>query len=116
MSNNTNGKMKTKCYYTDYVNHMIRFYLSTPDGINLMQREYTNASITNWSAVQMVFHRLDPIEADLIRKVFDCGHYLPKAVDDYCKKNGINPDEGRDDIWKVLTRVNAKIARVRGLI
>lgn len=105
-------KMKTRCYYTDYVNHMIRFYLSTPDGINLQQKQYTSASIANWSAVQMVFHRLDPVDAELIKNVFACGHYLPKAVDEYCQKNGADTDE----VWKVLTRVNAKIARVRGLM
>lgn len=105
-------KMKTKCYYTDYVNHMIRFYLSTPDGINLRAREYSSASIANWSAVQMVFHRLGADDSTLVREVFGCDHYLPKAVDIYCQKTGANVD----DVWKVLTRVNAKIARVRGLM
>ena len=107
-----NNKIKTKCYYTDYVNHMIRFYLSTPDGIDLKQRDYSSASIANWSAVQMVFHRLDPVDLNLVRDVFGCGHYLPKAVDDYCHKTGADTDE----VWKVLCRVNAKIARVRGLM
>lgn len=105
-------KLKVRCYYTDYVNHMIRFYLSTPNGINLQAREYTTASINNWSAVQLVFHKLDPVDADLVRGVFKYGHYLPKAVDDYCKENGAN----QDDVWRVLTKVNAKIARVRGLV
>ena len=106
------NKIKTKCYYTDYVNHMIRFYLSTPDGINLQKRQYSSASINNWTAVQLVFHKMGAEETELIRGVFACGHYLPKAVDDYCQKNGANAD----DVWKVLTRVNAKIARVRGLM
>ena len=105
-------KLKTKTYYTDYVNHMIRFYLSTPDGIDLRNREYTSVSIANWSAVQMVFHKTDPLDIALVRAVFACGYYLPKAVDDYCQQNNMNPDE----VWKVLNRVNAKIARVRGLM
>lgn len=108
----TNTKLKTRCYYTDYVQHMIRFYLSTPDGIDLREKQYSSASITNWSAVQMVFHRLDPVDSDLVKKVFSLGHYLPKAVEDYCRLNNSDPD----DVWKVITRVNAKIARVRGLV
>lgn len=105
-------KMKVRCYYTDYVNHMIRFYLSTPEGLDLQKRHYTASSIANWSAVQMVFHRMSEQEAELVKGVFSCGHYLPKAVEEYCKKNGGEPD----DVWKVLTKVNSKIARVRGLM
>ena len=105
-------KIKVKCYYTDYVNHMIRFYLSTPDGLDLTKKDYSAPSIANWSSVQMVFHRMGADDKDLVKAVFGCGHYLPKAVDAYCERTGANTD----DVWKVLTRVNAKIARVRGLV
>ena len=105
-------KMKTKCYYTDYVNHMIRFYLSTPNGLDLQKRDYSSASVSNWSAVQLVFHRMNEQDANKVREVFSCGHYLPKAVDTYCEKTGADHDE----VWKLLTKVNAKIARVRGLM
>ena len=104
--------IKTRCYYTDYVNHMIRFYLSTPDGISLQEKKYSSASIENWIAVQTVFHRLEDTDKELVKGVHACGHYLPKAVDAYCQKTGANAD----DVWRVLTRVNAKIARVRDLV
>ena len=107
-----NNKTKVRCYYTDYVNHMIRFYLSTPNGLDLQKRDYTSASVANWSAVQMVFHRMGADEAELVKGVFGCGHYLPKAVDAYCEKTGADAEE----VWRVLTRINAKIARVRGLM
>ena len=102
-----NGKMKTKCYYTDYVNHMIRFYLSTPNGLDLQKKQYSQSSIENWSAVQLVFHRMGTDDKEIVKAVFGCGHYLPKAVDDYCNKTGMDSDA----VWKVLTRVNAKIDR-----
>lgn len=111
-----NDKIKTRCYYTDYVNHMIRFYLSTPTGLDLRERQYTSASIKNWTAVQMVFHKLPEKESTLVKEVFGKGHYLPKAVDDYCRDHGIDTDEGKKGVWMVLTRINAKIARVRGLM
>ena len=112
----TNGKIKTRCYYTDYVNHMIRFYLSTPGGLDLQKRDYSASSIANWSAVQMVFNRMGADDKKLVIDVFGCGHYLPKAVDVYCDKNGIDTDEGKDNVYRVMTRVFAKIARVRGLM
>ena len=107
-----NNKLKVKCYYTDYVNHMIRFYLSTPNGLDLQKRQYSQASVENWSAVQLVFHRMGADDKSIVKDVFGCGHYLPKAVDAYCEKTGANAD----DVWRVLTRINAKIARVRGLM
>ena len=107
-----NNKLKTRCYYTDYVNHMIRFYLSTPDGLDLQKRQYSASSIANWSAVQMVFNRMGTDDKELVMGVFGCGHYLPKAVDEYCKKTGTDSDS----VYRVLSRINAKIARVRGLM
>lgn len=104
--------IKTKTYYTDYVNHMIRFYLSTPEGIDFRKRSYSQASIDNWLAVQLVMRKTDEKDTEMVREVFGCGHYMPKAVDEYCKKTGAESD----DVWKVLSKINSKIARVRGLV
>ena len=30
--------LKTRCYYTDYVNHAIRFYLSTPNKLDMTNK------------------------------------------------------------------------------
>ena len=108
--------IKTKTYYTDYVNHAIRFYLSTPGGIDFCKRNYTDASVNNWLAVQLVFRKMDEKDIDMVKAVFKCGHYLPKAVDEYCKQNGLGTEEEKDKVWMVLSKVNAKIARVRGLV
>ena len=35
MSENQVRKLRTRCYYTDYVNHAIRFFLSTPDTLHM---------------------------------------------------------------------------------
>lgn len=105
-------RIKTRCYYTDYVNHMIRFYLSVPDGLNLQGKNYSQVSIENWLAVQMVFHRLSKDDSDMMTTIYRMDHYLPKAVDNYCKKTGTDPNI----VWKTITRVCAKIARVRKLM
>ena len=49
-------KMKTRCYYTDYVNHMVRFFLSTPDTLKLEDKR--KPDVDNWLAVQDIWHRL----------------------------------------------------------
>lgn len=105
--------IKTKTYYTDYVNHMIRFYLTTPEGLDLSVKSYSSASIDNWLAVQLVFRKINEKDVKLVQDVFGYGHYLPKAVDRYARDKGI---EDTGDVWKVLNGVNAKIARVRGLV
>ena len=105
--------IKTKCYYTDYVNHMIRFYFSTPGGLDLLANKYSSASINNWNSVQLVFLHLKADEFDKIRAVYlDYCHHLPRAVELYCEKTGTDINE----MWKLITKVTAKIARVRGLM
>ena len=104
--------IKTKCYYTDYVNHMIRFYLSTPDGLDLRTRKYTKASINNWSAVQIVFLHLDPDEADKLREIYTSGMPLPKSVEQYATGHSMDIE----DVWKIITKFAAKVARVRELV
>lgn len=105
-------ELKTKCYYTDYVNHAIRFYLSTPDGLNLKDNTYTEASIKNWQAVQLVFLHLDPDDAAKIIEMYKMPSHLPKSVEAYSAAHGLDIEE----VWKLITKVSAKIARVRGLI
>ena len=43
-------KLKTRCYYTDYVNHAIRFYLSTPETLKMDGKK--KADLLNWMAVR----------------------------------------------------------------
>ena len=50
------SKLRTRCYYTDYVNHAIRFFLSTPETLKMDGKR--RADIENWIAVQAVFHCL----------------------------------------------------------
>lgn len=112
MSEKKTNALKTKCYYTDYINHAIRFYLSTPDGLDLRQRSYTNASVQNWNAVQLVFIHLDPEDNAKLREIYGRASHLPRSVEAYSKEHGLDEEE----VWKMITKVSSKIARVRGLI
>lgn len=103
-------KLKTRCYYTEYVNHMVRFYITCPDGISTSAKR--RADIENWVAVQGVLHFLPDNERQLVMDVYKTHYNLPKAVDMYCTERQLN----QDDVWIVLTKVAAKIAKARGLV
>ena len=57
-------KLKTRCYYTEYVNHMIRFYLTCPETLNMDGKRA--ADISNWLAVQSVMHHLSDESAQFV--------------------------------------------------
>lgn len=102
--------LKTRCYYTDYVNHAIRFYLSTPDTLNMEGKR--KADMENWIAVQSVFHILKPEDKQVLIDVYKAHFRLPEGVRIYCEKTGA--DERKT--WVLVTRVCAAIAKRRGLV
>ena len=103
-------KKKTRYYYSEYVNHMVRFYLTCPDAIKTDGKR--RADIENWIAVQGVMHDLPDDEREKVLSVYRTHYNLPKAVDMYCQKTGAE----QLDIWAMLTRVAGMIARRRGLV
>ena len=110
--NNKRGKteFKTRCYYTEYVNHMIRFYLTCPESLRTDGKR--RSDIENWIAVQGVFHALPDADREKVIAVYNTHFNLPKAVDMYCKSTGM-PEH---DVWVLLTKTAAQIARRRGLV
>lgn len=102
--------MKTRCFYSEYVNHMIRFFLTCPDG--LITKGKRRADIENWIAVQGVLHGLPEDDRVRVVDVYRTHYNLPKAVDLYCQRTGAE----QKDIWPLLVRVAGLIARHRGLI
>ena len=102
--------LKTRCYYTDYVNHAIRFYLSTPDTLHMEGKR--KADMENWIAVQSVFHVLKPEDKQVLIDVYKAHFRLPEGVRIYCEKTGA--DERKT--WVLVTRVCAAIAKRRGLV
>ena len=103
-------KLKTRCYYTEYVNHMIRFYMTCPDKLNLDGKK--RSDMENWMAVQTVLHLMPEKERERLFEIYRLNFCLPKAVDEYCEKTGANKME----VWKSITKTVSRIARQWGLI
>ena len=102
-------ELKTRCYYTDYVNHAIRFYLSTPDKLDMANKR--KADMDNWIAVQSVFHFMKPEDKQVLTDIYKASHRVTEGVRIYCEKTGADEQK----IWVLITKTSAAIAKRRGL-
>lgn len=103
-------KLKTRCYYTDYVNHAIRFYLSSPKALKMEGKRH--ADIENWLAVQDVWYKLSDDDKLVIEMVFSLHYRVTEGVRMYCEKTGTD----QYSVWVLITKTCAKIAKRRGLV
>ena len=103
-------KMRTRCYYTDYVNHMIRFFLSTPDRLDMEGKR--KSDLDNWLAVQAVWYKLPDDSKQVLRTIFGLHHRVSEGVRMYCEQMGA--DEYKT--WVFITKTCATIAKRRGLV
>lgn len=104
------NKKKTKFYFTEYANHMIRFYLSTPNGLKLQDK--TGASIANWMAVQRVLYKLPEADMAMVKQIYTAQKAVPASVDQYCQETGADPEA----VWAFIVKLNYKVAKARGLV
>lgn len=117
MSENQVRKIKTRCYYTDYVNHAVRFYLTTPETLHTEGKR--KADILNWMAVQSVFHMLKDDDRNMLTDVYKTHHRLTEGVRIYCEKNSTDEESRKrleKRVWILVTKASAAIARKRGLV
>ena len=110
MSEKQVRKPKTRCYYTDYVNHAIRFYLTTPDTLQMQGKRH--ADIENWLAVQDVWHKLGTEDRSVLETVYRKHYKLTEGVRMYCQETGTEPIK----VWFLITKTSSLIARRRGLV
>ena len=101
--------LKTRCYYTDYVNHAIRFYLSTPNKLDMTNKR--KADMENWIAVQGVFHFLKEEDRQILTDVYKLNHRVTEGVRMYCEKTGADEQK----VWSLIIKTSAAIAKRRGL-
>ena len=103
-------KLKTRCYYTDFVNHCIRFYLSTPETLHMQGKH--KADIENWLSVQDVWHKLGADERKILEAVYRLHYRVPEGVRMYCERTGAD----RLQVWLLINKTCAAIARKRGIV
>ena len=108
-------RFKTRCYYTDYVNHAIRFYISCPDTLQTAGKR--KADLLNWMAVQSVFYRLKPEDKELLKEIYGSHYRFTEGFRKYYDDHNIqreSPEETK--VWIKITKISAAIAKQRGLV
>lgn len=101
-------KARTKRFWTDYGNHMIRFFLTTEESLVLNGKQ-KEADLKNWLAVQNVFRALTDDEKNAIRFLFD-GNDIVKQVHSLAELKAMDVD----DVWTLLYRFTKKCVKSRG--
>ena len=106
-------KHNKRCYYSDYVNHAIRFYLSTPESLQTKGKK--KADLLNWMAVQSVWYALSDDDKKVLTEIYKRHFRLSEAMRLYCLENHIS-DKDEEGLWTLIAKTGAAIARRRGLI
>lgn len=110
MSEKQVRKFKTRCYYTDYINHCVRFYLTTP--VTLKMEGKKKSDILNWLAVQSVFSSMKEEDKQVLTEIYKSHYRLAEGVRMYCEKTGADEQK----TWILITKTSAAIAKRRGLV
>ena len=96
-------------YYSDYADHMLRFYCRYPD----KKSSWGAAEKQNWSVCHTVLHSLPEQDEKIIRQVYTTGtRGLSEAVNICAMRMGFSPSYA----WKLIWEVRKAVAMGRKLI
>lgn len=103
----------SKRYYTDYCNHLWRFYVRTPTFKERMDTA-READKRGFASCMKVFETLNTTETGVICEFHEMDVNIP-----FIDRVGMVASMmhiSRNDVCQILARVNAKLAEARGLI
>ncbi len=96
-----------RSYYSDYVNHCLRFYARHPEPTfkSVIDRQ-------NWKCCQTVFDRFSESDRDIFYFVYNEGGTIAENVFDVSARTGIK----QQTVWKLISELERQVAKERGLI
>ena len=97
-----------KTYYTDYINHILRFYTRH----YFYDKFKSDVDRLNYLSADNVFAKLDDKEKLILIDIYSCNDTMGDNVYKIAKMYGINQDK----IWTLINKVSNKIAKERKLI
>lgn len=97
----------SKSFYSDYVNHCLRFYARHPN-----PKFHSAADKNNWLACKSALEGFSDSEKDLLLTVYGEGDTIADNVYQFAKLKGIK----QDSIWKLVGELERKVAKRRGLL
>lgn len=96
-----------KTYYSDFVNHCLRFYARHPEA-----KFKTECEKKNWLSCDNVLKTLCDPDREMLVAIYADGDTLSDCIFKQAKERGIK----QDYIWKLVGDVERKIAKRRGLL
>lgn len=97
-----------RTFYSEYVNHCLRFYSRYPKP----NRFRSEADKKNWQACDNALKGFSDADRDMLITIYREGDTIPDNVYQMAKKLNIE----QDNIWKLITELERKVAKRRGLI
>jgi len=98
-------------YYSQYVNHMLRFYARYCDK-KLEENFKKPVDAKNWQVVKSVLDKLPENDRNVIIEVYRRRDTLGDNIYEVSKEFNID----QDVIWTMLNKITRKIAKERELI
>lgn len=96
-----------RTFYSDYIQHCLRFYVRHP-----RPSFKSSADKANWLACDDTLKRLSEDERELISLVYRERDSITDCVYEASVKHNISQDK----VWNLISDVERKIAKRRGLI
>lgn len=97
-----------KCFYTEYVNHCLRFYSRHPN-LTCYRSEVDKK---NWLACDRALNSFEEKDKVMLIAIYNEGDSVMDNVNKTAKKLNIN----RNVIWKSINDLERKVAKYAGLI
>ena len=96
-----------RTFYSDYVNHCLRFYARHPK-----TNFHSTADKENWIACDNALKGFTDSERDMLLTIYREGDTIADNVYQMAKDKGIR----QDSIWKLVNELERKVAKRRGLL
>lgn len=96
-----------KTYFTDYVNHALRFYVRYPN-----PNFSTEVDKKNWLACDKAFAKFDIDDKDMFLTVYEDDEFSNEKMRKVAEKYKLSTAT----VWKKVTELENIVAKERGLL
>lgn len=97
----------SRAFYSDYVNHCLRFYARHPN-----PKFKSDTDRSNWEACDSALKRFSESDRELLMEIFREGDTIPDNVFHMAKTQCVK----QETIWKLVSELERKVAKRRGLL
>ena len=96
-----------KTFYTEYVHHCMRFYVKYPN-----PKYRSDADKHNWIACDTALKGFSETDRELLLTLYTGNEPMAERI----RKVSTEQDVKADALWKMVTELERKIAKRRGLL